>query len=151
MLILYDVIEYLQAKVNADEELPSIEVLEAYKYAHKTKTTEIQVCLIQGSEYKKYTTFEGVEAFVCPFAINVYGAQYTFERDNDETETYSAQKMSYLLAEKVAQWLDYATIRDTVTDVIGATDIKIIPGQPFDTGTVLYQSVVRVDIHTTTI
>ena len=149
-MVIDDIIAYLQNKVDNDNDLPEIKVLETYQYGHKLKSTEIQVQFVQHSEFSRYTTFDGVQVSVCPLLLNIYATQHTIERTVDDeiiTETISAQRMSYLLAQKVMEWLNYRDLIDNIADVIGATNANYIPGQPFDTGTLLYQSVVRVDLH----
>ena len=149
-MVIDDIITYLKAKIAEDEDLPEIGVIEAYQYGHKVKSTELQVQFIRHSEFTRYTTFDGIQVSVCPLTINIYATQQTIETIVDDeiiTETISAQRMSYLLAHKVTEWLNYRDLIDNITDVIGATNANYIPGQPFDTGTLLYQSVVRVDLH----
>lgn len=149
-MVIDDIIEYLQNKIDNDDTLPDIKVIETYIYGHKVKKTEIQVQFTEHSEYEKYTTFDGIEVSVCPLVINIYATQekITETVDGETVEkTVTAQRMSYLLAQKLARWLNYAEIIQSIPDVLGATRARYLPGQPFDTGTILYHSVVRVNLH----
>lgn len=143
------IIAFLQNKIDNDDSLPEgIKVLEPYTYAHKVKSTEVQCEFISQSEFSQFTTFSGVEVSVCPLLINVYATQAQITKTvNDETvdELISAQRFSYMLAQKIVSWFKYAELN--IEGVIGATNINYIPGRPFDTGTLLYQSVVRVDLY----
>lgn len=143
------VIAYIQDKIDNDDELPEgITVLQPYTYAHKVKSTEVQCEFASHTEYERYTTFSGVEVSVCPLLINVYAAQTQITKTvNNETvtETISAQRFSYMLAQKIVSWFKYDELN--IDGVLMATGINYIPGRPFDTGTLLYQSVVRVDLY----
>lgn len=147
MLILYDVIEYIQGKIDADEDLPEgIKVLEAFKYAHKTNKTEIQVSIIDHTEFVRFTTFEDGKVYVSPLQFNVFATQMTVGN-----ETVSAQKAAYILAQKVIDWLNVIDLHAEIPDVLGARNGTYSSGRPFDTGTVLYQTVVRIDLYLETI
>ncbi|MBO4733084.1 MAG: hypothetical protein J5662_01275 [Clostridia bacterium] len=149
-MVIDDIITYLQNKISNDEIFKDAKVLETYTYGHKVKSTEVQVMFTEHSEFERFTTFDGIEASVCPLLINIYATQTTYEQTVNEetvTVTLSAQRASYLLAQKIVGWLDSATLASNINDVLSATKARFLPGVPFDVGTLLYQSVVRANLH----
>lgn len=142
-MVIDEIINYLKAKI--EEEELSVGVLEAYTYGHKVKSTEIQVQIAEHTEYSRFTTFDDIEVSVCPLIINIYANQE--KRIIDETEVIiPAQRASYELAHKVMGWLKPLNVQE-IPSVIGSTSPRYLPGVPFDTGTLLYQSVVRTDLY----
>lgn len=141
-LVVDEIIEYIQGKINADSDLPDINVCDAYKYAHRVNKTEIQVSIVDHSEFARFTTFEDGKVYISPLQFNIFATQMTIGN-----ETLTAQKASYYLAQKVIDWLNTIELRDAIPEVIGARNSKYTSGRPFDTGTVLYQAVVRTDLY----
>lgn len=141
-MILYEVIEYIQRKIDADEDLPEIDVLEAYKYAHKVNKSQIQAQIIDHSEFVRFTTFEDGKVYVSPLQFNIFATQMKIGE-----EMMSAQKAAYYLAQKVIDWLNVIDLHAEIPEVLGARNGTYSSGRPFDTGTVLYQTVVRVDLY----
>ncbi len=141
-MVLYDIIDYIQQRINADEDLPEIEVLEAYKYAHKVNKTEIQAQIIDHSEFIRFTTFEDGKVFISPLQFNIFATQ--MEIGGVMT---SAQKAAYILAQKIIDYLNTIDLHEALPEILGARNGTYISARPFDTGTVLYQTVVRVDLY----
>lgn len=147
-MVIDEIITYLKSKVTAEN--LDVGVLEAYTYGHKVKSTEIQVQIAEHSEYSRFTTFDDVEISICPLIINIYATQETRTVVENETETtviISAQRASYELAHKVMGWLSSLNVAENITSALGATSPRYLPGVPFDTGTLMYQSVVRTDLY----
>lgn len=145
-MILYEVIEYIQRKIDADEDLPEIDVLEAYKYAHKVNKSQIQAQIIDHSEFVRFTTFEDGKVYVSPLQFNIFATQMKIGE-----EMMSAQKAAYYLAQKVIDWLNVIDLHAEIPEVLGARNGTYSSGRPFDTGTVIYQTVVRIDLYLETI
>ena len=143
-MILYDVIEYLEDCLENDQQISaSIDVLEAYKYSHKLNNSELQVQIIDHSEFERYTTFEDGKVYVCPLQIDVYAKQMTIGN-----EIMSAQKAAYTLAQKVINWLNVNDVHAEIDDVISIKNGTYTSAVPVaDVGTVLYRCVVRVDLY----
>lgn len=145
-MILYEVIEYIQRKIDADEDLPEIDVLEAYKYAHKVNKSQIQAQIIDHSEFVRFTTFEDGKVYVSPLQFNIFATQMKIGE-----EMMSAQKAAYYLAQKVIDWLNVIDLHAEIPEVLGARNGTYSSGRPFDTGTIIYQTVVRIDLYLETI
>ncbi len=142
-MVMYDVIDYIQSCVDSDTDLPEgINVLEAYKYSHQPKSTEIQVQEIDHSEFERFTTFEDGKIFITPLQFNVYAKQTTIGN-----EAVSAQKAANILAEKVVGWLNVMDLHTAIPEVISVRNGTYASSVPLDSGTALYGAVVRVDIY----
>lgn len=141
-MVLYEIIDYIQDCIDNDADLPDIEVLEAYKYAHKLNKTEIQAMIIDHTEFERFTTFEDGKVYVSPLQFNIYATQ--MEIGN---EIVSAQKAAYILAQKIIDWLNVNDVHEAIEDVISVRNGTYVTSRPFDTGTILYQSIVRIDFY----
>lgn len=143
-MILYDVIDYIQECCDNDEDFETdIKVLEAYKYGHTLKNTEIHAQIIDHSEYSRFTTFEDGKIYISPLQFNVYGTQMKIGG-----EMVSAQKAAYIIANKVIGWLNTIKLKENLPDVISAKNGTYASSRPLsDVGTVMYCSVVRIDLY----
>lgn len=143
-MLLYDIMDYIKDCIDADEDLPEgIDVIEAYKYSHKVKGNEIQAMIIDHSEYERFTTFEDGKIFISPLQFNCYGKQCTIGN-----EVVSAQKCAYILAQKVISWLNTKSLNDALGNILSAKNGTYTASMPLqDVGTVVYCSVVRIDLY----
>lgn len=141
-MFLDDMIEYISECVDSDAELPSINVLQSYKYAHETKTTEIQVMVADDAENSRWTTFEGERVSRIPVLITVYGTQ-----NKIGDETYSAQKVCEIITSKVIGWLQTDSVRGNVDGVISTRRTSFSYAMPVDTGSKIYASAIRCEVN----
>lgn len=142
-MILSEIIKYLKGCLDTDTDITQdINVLEAYKYSHRVNSTEIQVYILDHSEYAKFTTFENGRVYISPLQIDIYAEQ--MEIGN---ELVSAQKASYILAQKIIDYLDIVELKDIIPDIQSIRNATYTTALPLQTGTNLYRATVRVDLY----
>lgn len=142
-MILSEVIEYLKGCLDTDTDITQdINVLEAYKYSHRVNSTEIQVYILDHSEYVKFTTFENGRVYTSPLQIDIYAEQMKIGN-----ELVSAQKASYILAQKIIDYLDIVELKDIIPKIQSIRNATYTTALPLQTGTNLYRATVRVDLY----
>lgn len=143
-MILYDVIDYIQKCCDEDADFEEdVKVLEAYKYSHTPKSTEIQVQVIDHSEFVRFTTFEDGKIYTSPLQFNVYGTQMEIGG-----EMVSAQKCAYIFAQKIINWLNVNDLKAAIPEIVSARNGTYASSRPLvDVGTVMYCSIVRIDLY----
>ena len=143
-MILYDVIEYLKDCLDNDNDISAdIDVLEAYKYSHKLNNSELQVQVIDHTEFERFTTFEDGKIYTCPLQIDVFAKQMTIGN-----ELMSAQKASYTIAQKIINWLNVNDLNEEIGGILSAKNGTYTSAIPVaNVGTVLYRCVVRIDLY----
>lgn len=142
---------YLETKFGADTDIVTSKrpkVYDAYQVGHepsKIKTCEIQVQVLDNSEFQPATSFEQENANYTPLQITAYATQMSIK-----SKMVSASKASLILGEKIKKYiydLIYARNGDANynKNILSGRLMSSSPALPMNDGGSLYMTAVRFD------
>jgi len=142
---------YLTSKFSSDTSIASTKrpkVYDAYQVGHepsKIKSCEIQVQVLDNSEFQFATSFDKKNANYIPLQITAYAPQMTIS-----SQTVSAEKASLILGDKVEKYINdliYAEVgsENRNRNILSGRLMSSSPALPMNEGGSLYMTALRYD------
>lgn len=132
--------KFLANKFAADDDFETqIAVNDEYMFNHKLGDTEVQVGLLDNSEYTQASTFEGEQATFAPVQLTVYATQMKFGG-----KIYNPRDIAMLVADKLCKYMRNAV--EEIDEVILCERTNYAAPYPMNEGATRYFAAVRYDV-----